>query len=109
MKLMNINMHKEDNELFIELDGIWDMSASEEFVMTCASLGETETNVTVDLDKVEYVYVSGLRQLLYIQYLAAKKHYRLKIINVDQRTYKKLLDLNYIERMDITTKIEEQS
>ena len=106
---MNVNIHKEADELFLELEGVWDMPGSEEFVMTCASFGETDTNVTIDLNKVEYVYVSGLRQLLYIQYLAAKKHRKLKIINVDQRTYKKLLDLNYIERMEIQTKTEEHS
>ena len=101
MKNMDIKIHKKSDELLLELEGVWDMPSSEELIMTCLSYKEAKTNVTIDLSKVEYIYISGLRHLLYIQYLAAKENVRLRLVNVDERTYKKLLDLNYIEGMEI--------
>lgn len=106
---MKINIKKEKSGILIELEGVWDMAASEDFVRTCTSSIKKDGNVIIDLSKVEYIYISGLRQILYIQYLATMKRTKLKVINVDERTYKKLLELNYIERMDIVTKVEEQS
>ena len=87
--MLNRGMTPEDicNELF----GDMDLRINE----------RVEAEFKCDCSKVEYIYISGLRHLLYIQYLAAKENVRLRLVNVDERTYKKLLDLNYIEGMEI--------
>lgn len=78
---MNITKINDGNKVTLQLDGWLDMDAVPVFEKEIETIEGTE-EIVIDLDKVEYMSSSGLRQIIAVHKKAKEQGGALTLINV---------------------------
>lgn len=78
---MNITKINDGNKVTLQLDGWLDMDAVSVFEKEIETIEGTE-EIVIDLDKVEYMSSSGLRQIIAVHKKAKEQGGALTLINV---------------------------
>lgn len=105
---MKVTKTVNGNDVTFAFQGLWSMDFCEEFRTLMKDYVIKPVNITINMDEVIAMSVTGMKQITYLRYNLTNSGGSLKLINVDKNIYDKLAKLNYLDKMDVSIRETEE-
>lgn len=105
---MKVSKEINENTIKYAFQGLWTMDFCEVFEELIKQYLGQPNKIVIDMDEVIMVSVTGLRQITELRYKLINSGGSLKLINVDKKIFDKLLKLNYLDKMDVSIRKQEE-